>query len=199
MHYELITGFYSVPQSSAISTELSLISSRFQSKSKHGGASRITHHDPKRNRTRWPNGRNLKKTLINNDQRQCWNCSTSLELYDNPWKIKKVLTKSDIGRLSRLLFGADLLENLMLPVLGADAQRDAKTGMGTPVSVWDVDTMSMHKLILKRWASFKNFVLIGGWSRDFVKRRGLKEGDEIGLLWDSYAHCFHFTVLKRIE
>ncbi|KAL5141060.1 B3 domain-containing protein [Glycine soja] len=60
-------------------------------------------------------------------------------------------------------------------------------------------TMSMHKLVLKRWVSFKNLVLLGGWSRDFVRRRGLKEGDEIGLLWDSYAHCFHFSVLKPIH
>ncbi|XP_027339089.1 B3 domain-containing protein At2g33720-like [Abrus precatorius] len=175
--------------------DLSLLSSTFQSKSKNSGATTTTHYNPKTNSTKktwWPNPnrRNLKKSHIN-----CWDCSTSLELYDDPWKIKKVLTKSDVGKLNRLLFGADLLENLMLPVLGADAQR----GMGTPIRVWDADTMTMHALILKRWASFQNFVLIGGWNRNFVKRRGLKKGDEIGLLWDSSTGCFHFSVLKRTE
>ncbi|CAJ1975924.1 unnamed protein product [Sphenostylis stenocarpa] len=118
---------------------------------------------------------------------------------EKEWKIKKVLTKSDVGRLSRLLFRADMVETLMLPVQGAHAQIEANSGTGTPVSVWDVDTMSMHKLILKRWPSFNNFVLNGGWSRDFVRRRKLNHGDEIGLLWDSYTHCFHFSLLKPIH
>ncbi|KAK7290015.1 hypothetical protein RIF29_04120 [Crotalaria pallida] len=188
--------------SSTISTELSLISSSFQSTCKHGGLISRTHHyssafnSMRNNRMKtWkPNGRNLK-----NKVRQYWSCSTSLELYDNPWKIKKALTTSDLGKLNRLLFGAELLENLMLPVLDADAQRDAESGMGTPIRVWDVDTMSMHLLILKRWASFKNYVLIGKWNHDFVRRRELKKGDEIGLQWDSYRHCFNFSVLKRID
>lgn len=182
-------------QSSAISTELSLTSSTFQSTRNHGGITR-THYSSgcKRNRTK-----NLKKTCSNNKERKHWGCSTALELYDNPWKIKKVLTTSDLGKLNRLLFGEDLLENLMLPVLGDDAQRDAGTGMGTPIRVWDVDTESMHLLILKRWASFKNFVLIGKWSQDFVRRRELKKGDEIGLQWDSCRHCFNFSVLKRTD
>ncbi|KAE9598708.1 hypothetical protein Lal_00022588 [Lupinus albus] len=179
---------------SSISTELSLISSSFQSTCNHGGITR-THYssDSKRNK------KNVKKICSNNKESQYWGCSTSLELYDNPWKIKKVLTTSDLGKLNRLLFGADLLENLMLPVLGASAQRDAESGMGTPIRVWDVDTMSMHMLILKRWASFKNYVLIGKWNHEFVRRRELKKGDEIGLQWDSYRHCFNFSVLKRID
>ncbi|XP_061368689.1 B3 domain-containing protein At2g33720-like [Gastrolobium bilobum] len=205
MHHEL-TGSYNIPQgkkghdesSAMISTELSLSPSSFQSKKrKHiGGASRTQCSSASK--------RNRKKTSSaccnNNNERQYnWGCSTSLELYDNPWKIKKALTSSDLGKLNRLLFGEDLLENLMVPVLGVDAQREAENGMGTPIRVWDVDTMSMHHLILKRWASFKNYVLIGKWNPDFVKRRELKKGDEIGFQWDSYKHCFNFSVLNRTQ
>ncbi|KAL2340179.1 hypothetical protein Fmac_008119 [Flemingia macrophylla] len=125
---------------------------------------------------------------------RCW-----LSLYESPWKIAKVLTKSDVGRLNRLLFGADLLEQFMLPVLPAHAQRDAKTGTGTTVSVWDVDTFSMHTLVLKRWASFNTLVLIGSWNLDFVKRRSLKGGDQIGFLWDSSTQCFQFSLLKPLQ
>jgi len=80
---------------------------------------------------------NVKRTHINNEKQCYWGCSTSLKLYENPWKIKKVLTKSDIGNLNRLLFRAELLKKLMLPVLDADAQpqRDAMNGMGCPVRV----------------------------------------------------------------
>jgi len=119
--------------------------------------------------------------------------------YKKPWKISKVLTKSDIGRLSRLLLRADEVEKFMLPVLGLHAQREVQNGTGSPVSVWDVDTMSMHQLILKRWKSSGNFVLNGGWSRDFVRRRGLVKGDQIRLLWDSFKRCFHFSVLKPLH
>ncbi|QCE13190.1 B3 domain-containing protein At2g33720-like [Vigna unguiculata] len=166
------TGFV---ESSQVCTDLSLSSPSLQSKS----------NEKKRGKKR--------KMKMENE----WKCSTSLELYENPWKIRKVLTKSDTGRLSRLLLGADVGENFMLPVLDSHAQTEVINGTGSTVSVWDVDTMSMHNLILKRWPSFNNFVLMGRWSSDFVQRRQLIKGDEIGLLWDSFKHCFHFSVLKR--
>ncbi|MED6211090.1 hypothetical protein PIB30_070208 [Stylosanthes scabra] len=176
-----------------MSLELSLISSTTSSlqqgkTSNHGGSSRNLKARKK------PSPRDPKK-------RGCtgWECSTSLELYDNPWKIKKKLTKSDTGKLNRILFGSDLLENLMVPMLSVEAQREAECGMGTPIRVWDVDTMSMHHLILKRWASFKSYVLIGNWNKEFVRRRELKEGDVVGLHWDSYRRCFNFSVLKRSD
>ncbi|XP_015959831.1 B3 domain-containing protein At2g33720-like [Arachis duranensis] len=170
-----------------ISLELSLISSSFQQ-------SKATNHGGSRNlkARKEPNQRNPKKSCFTR-----WGCSTSLELYDNPWKIKKKLTTSDLGKLNRLLFGSNLLENLMVPVLSMEAQREASCGMGTPIRVWDVDTMSMHYLILKRWASFKSYVLIGKWNKEFVRRRELKKGDVVGLHWDSYRQCFNFSVLKH--
>ena len=122
-----------------------------------------------------PKERSSKK-ICGNKEARYRGCSTSLELYDNPWKIKKALTTSDLGKLNRLLFGADLLESLMLPVLGAEARRDAENGMGAPIRVWDVDTMSMHQLILKRWASFKSYVLIGKWGKT---KNGVSQTDSM--------------------
>ncbi|KAI4352913.1 hypothetical protein L6164_007120 [Bauhinia variegata] len=120
-----------------------------------------------------------------------------LKLYEDPWKIKKVLTQSDLGKLSRLLLATDLVEKFMLPVLGVDAQRDTKKlERGTQIKLWDVDTETMHYLILKKWVSSKSYVLIGSWKKDFVKRRCLKKGDEIGLLWDPYKHHFVFSIIK---
>ncbi|KAJ1393102.1 B3 domain-containing protein [Sesbania bispinosa] len=122
----------------SISTDLSLmISSTFQNQQGGAAASRsirgTPHYDGKKN---------------HNCCSSYWGYSTSLELYDNPWKIKKALTASDLGKLNRLLFGSDMLEKLMVPVLGEDAQRDAETGMGTPVRVWDVDTCPCITLFL---------------------------------------------------
>nr|AKZ61210.1 truncated E1 protein [Glycine max] len=64
--------------------------------------------------------------------------STTLKLYDDPWKIKKTLTDSDLGILSRLLLAADLVKKQILPMLGAYHARAAETE-GTPVRVWDMD------------------------------------------------------------
>ncbi|KAH1254058.1 hypothetical protein AAZX31_04G142800 [Glycine max] len=123
--------------------------------------------------------------------------STTLKLYDDPWKIKKTLTDSDLGILSRLSLAADLVKKQILPMLGADHARAAETEEGTPVRVWDMDTKSMHQLVLKRWSSSKSYVLIGKWNQDFVRRRDLKKGDEIGFHWDPYNCVFNFCVLKR--
>ncbi|KAL1337936.1 hypothetical protein HN51_032615 [Arachis hypogaea] len=123
--------------------------------------------------------------------------STTLKLYDDPWKIKKTLTDSDLGILSRLLLAADLVKKQILPMLGGDHARAAETEEGTPVRVWDMDTRSMHHLVLKRWSSSKSYVLIGKWNQDFVRRRDLKKGDEIGFHWDPYNCAFNFCVLTR--
>ena len=123
--------------------------------------------------------------------------STTLKLYDDPWKIKKTLTDSDLGILSRLSLATDLVKKQILPMLGADHARAAETEEGTPVRVWDMDTKSMHQLVLKRWSSSKSYVLIGKWNQDFVRRRDLKKGDEIGFHWDPYNCVFNFCVLKR--
>ncbi|KAI9078627.1 hypothetical protein K1719_039376 [Acacia pycnantha] len=128
-------------------------------------------------------------------------CSTALKLYDDPWKIKKVLTTSDLGKLNRLLLSTEnSMEDLVASLMGNNNNNNNNEELvlkGRPVRVWDVETKSMHQLILKQWASIKNYVLIGNWNQDFVKRRNLKKGDEIGLQWDPYKFCFNFSVLKR--
>ncbi|KAE9584873.1 putative transcription factor B3-Domain family [Lupinus albus] len=138
-----------------------------------------------------------RKRSCNDVETMRWGYSLDLMLYDDPWKIKKVLQKSDLGNMSRLLLSKDLAENLVLPILNADERRDAETDRGVRVSIRDVDTNSMHSLLFKRWGSSKSYVFIDKWVQDFVKRRHLKVGDEIGFHWDPYNHHFGFTVLQN--
>jgi hypothetical protein len=59
-----------------------------------------------------------------------------------------VLEHSDVNRLSRLLLDKKLVEDLVLPVLGAnDAANLVK---GIQVKIWDIETNSMHFLKLKQ-------------------------------------------------
>ncbi|QHO35027.1 hypothetical protein HN873_029570 [Arachis hypogaea] len=121
-----------------------------------------------------------------------WGCSTELMMYDDPWKLKKVLNSSDVGSLSRLLLPKEMAEPLVAAVLGYDENQ--KEGM--EVEIWDVDTQSMHSLVFKRWGSSRSYVFMANWTKDFVKRRSLKSGHEVAFHWNPYANRFHFSVLK---
>ena len=132
-----------------------------------------------------------------NEENKHWGYSTNLMLYDDPWKIKKLLTKSDLGNLSRLLLPKKSIEDLVLPVLSVESKREAKTEKGTKITIWDVDTQSMHYLVFKFWVSSRSYVFIDNWTKEFVNRRSLQINDEIGFHWNSYKNQFDFSVLAR--
>lgn len=135
----------------------------------------------------------ISKTHTYHIGRRWWGYTTNLVLYDDPWKIKKVLQVSDLE--DKLLLAKDLADELVLLVLGADA--DADLERGTLVRVYDSDTDTMHGLIFKKCGFSGNYGFFYNWDYDFVMRRGLKKGDEIGFHWDSYKKHFDFSVLFR--
>ena len=128
-----------------------------------------------------------------------WGYSLDLMFYDDPWKIKKSLTQTDIGdHWCRLLIPTNMAEQLIVPVLDVETDDDAFTEEGIPVTIWDVNTESEYELIFKLWVSSGAFIFYGlSWKENFVKRRDLKVGDEIGFHWDPYRKRFDFSVLKR--
>ncbi|EOX92925.1 AP2/B3 transcriptional factor family protein [Theobroma cacao] len=120
---------------------------------------------------------------------------TELRLGHDPWCIKKTLTGSDLGNMSRLMLASECVEHHVFPFWNADQLAKVKEGL--PVSVWDCDTNTEHELVFKRWNKGAN-VLIKNWVKDFVKRRELKLGDEIGLYWNTCNSRFQFAVLNRV-
>ncbi|WRX09375.1 hypothetical protein QQP08_001862 [Theobroma cacao] len=119
---------------------------------------------------------------------------TELRLGNDPYCIKKTLTGSDLGNMSRLMLAAEYIESYVFPFWNADQLANIKEGLA--VSVWDCDTQTEHELVFKQWNKRAN-VLIKNWVKDFVKRRELKLGDEIGLYWDTCNSRFQFSVLNR--
>ncbi|KAJ7943271.1 B3 domain-containing protein [Quillaja saponaria] len=139
-----------------------------------------------------------RRRVYDQDQLPILGVSTELKLYEDPWRIKKTMTQSDLGNLSRLLLATVLVNMYVFPVLRVDEVNNAESENGTKIRFWDLDIGSKeYELVLKRWPSSKSYVFIGNWNQDFVKRRELKKGDEIGLHWDPYHHRFNFSVLKR--
>ncbi|KAJ6706468.1 TRANSCRIPTION FACTOR B3-DOMAIN FAMILY-RELATED [Salix purpurea] len=126
--------------------------------------------------------------------------STEISLYHHdPFKIKKKMKPSDLGNLCRLLVSADLVEKHILPFLNEDQTKQVEIPNhkrnGLKVWVRDIDTASMHQMVFKRWSSSKSYIFNDGWTKQFVRRRSLVEGDEIGLYWDSDQSMLHFSVL----
>ncbi|KAG4996732.1 hypothetical protein JHK85_028171 [Glycine max] len=81
------------------------------------------------------------------------------------WKIKKVLEKSNIGTMRRLILRREMEEEFVLSVLGDDADQ---IDSGVSVQIWDVDHESMDS----EW--------------------GFNE-DEISLRWNAFKNCFDFS------
>ncbi|KAF7137214.1 hypothetical protein RHSIM_Rhsim07G0090700 [Rhododendron simsii] len=113
------------------------------------------------------------------------------------WNIKKTLTSSDVNDLCRLMLKTTVVQEHILSKWGK-AQRTAvmETEHGLRVSVLDINTDTVHELVFKKWRSSGSFVFTNNWVTQFVRRRGLKAGDKIGLNWDSERSMFLFCVLS---
>ncbi|KAI7979276.1 putative B3 domain-containing protein [Camellia lanceoleosa] len=87
--------------------------------------------------------------------------STKLNLFEDPWKIKKTLTSSDVNEhLCRLLLPVEAAHNHITAEWGGDRVEQVEDMVGEWVVVWDYDTGSEHELVFKRWGSSKSFVLV---------------------------------------
>jgi hypothetical protein len=122
-----------------------------------------------------------------------WGFSTGLVLYNDPWRIKKVLTQTDLGSNCNILIKRELANHLIVPVLGG---RQVCENRDVRVRVWDIDTNSFHSLVFTIRPSNNSHVFKDTWVKDFVIRRNLQIGDEIGILWDQYNQHFVFSVIR---
>ncbi|CAA7036967.1 unnamed protein product [Microthlaspi erraticum] len=119
-----------------------------------------------------------------------------IDLNALPCTITKVLTKSDVNGLSRLLLETSAVETHILPNLSEDDQNKIQDGVGVDVEVFDEDTRTEHKLTLKRMVyTTRSYVLNGVWIKQFVQRRELKRGNRIGFFWNGFSSRLHFCVL----
>ncbi|XP_048131553.1 B3 domain-containing protein At2g33720-like [Rhodamnia argentea] len=131
------------------------------------------------------------------EEERCSGVSTELTLLYDPYKIKKKLAKGDLGHLSRLLIPRPGVLRHVLPSMSKERVERVKSEKGDKVVVWDPDTRSEHRLVFIYWKSSKSYVLKGGWKKEFVERKGLADGDEIGIYWDPIASSFVFGLLCK--
>lgn len=113
------------------------------------------------------------------------------------WLIKKTLKNSDVGGLSRLSLSREVVEQYIMPHLDEESRRRIEHGEKIPIMIYDVDTGTRHNVKFTKWLQNKMYNIQQRWTTDFVSRRSLKKGDEIGMCWDEGSSSFHFRVLKR--
>ncbi|KAH0643906.1 hypothetical protein KY289_034880 [Solanum tuberosum] len=111
--------------------------------------------------------------------------------------ITKKLTRSDVNGASRLLLSRQDVNNYILPFMNKEEQIIICQQLcGVNVTVFDMDTQTSHILTLKKWST-NSFHLVKAWTKDFVKRRNLKEKDAISIRWDKSNSRFCFRVQMR--
>ncbi|XP_042491541.1 B3 domain-containing protein At5g26805-like [Macadamia integrifolia] len=121
-----------------------------------------------------------------------------LKLGNDPWTVKKKLTKSDLNGLSRVILPGDQVKKNVLPHLNSQELHDVEwSNGGHKVWVEDLDEGSLHLLSFKTWKSNGSYKLGLNWISEFVKKRKLRNGDMIGMFWDDSTRGFCFSVLKR--
>lgn len=188
------------PKKSLVSTTLSLSSCENPKKRKSSPDESNVSCTPSDNKLTKEERKIKRMRNLSNEERandEWFGVSTELTLFKDPWIIKKVLTTSDLGQLSRLLLQTGPIEDHIIKYLNNDDKISVQEGLGITVDVYDHDTDSTLELLLKRWTTLNSYVLNGGWRMYFVRRRGLRKGDEIGLFWDRFASRLHFRVLSR--
>lgn len=129
------------------------------------------------------------------------NVSTELTLSIKPdiWEIKKPLTTSDVGSQTRLIIPKESVIEHILKYFTKEEIRmvEDEDNPGLRINVFDSDSKTTHQLCFKRWKSTGSYVLNNNWNKDFVLRKNLRAGDNIGLFWNPYASRLHFCVLSR--
>ncbi|VVB02534.1 unnamed protein product [Arabis nemorensis] len=111
------------------------------------------------------------------------------------WPIKRILNLTDISLTAcRLRLPRSSLEPYFQNHLPeAILQKLATDKPGITVNVYDHDTETTHKMCLVLQSN--HYVLRGDWRKAFITRRGLREGQEIGMFWNATDSMLHFTVL----
>ena len=110
--------------------------------------------------------------------------------------ITKNLTINDVNGASRLLLSRQDVNNYILPFMNEQERSVICQQLcGVDVTVFDMDTQTSHILTLKKWST-NSFHLVKAWTKDFVKRRNLKENDEISIRWEKTNSRFCFRVVN---
>ena len=114
-----------------------------------------------------------------------------------PWEINKVLNANDVSSLGMLELTPEQVYKHILKHWEAEMVAKVLNGKQIPIVILDVDTDTKHSLFFKKWPQDENFIFHSSWMNDFVKRRNLQEGMQIGMYWDLRISCFKFSILNN--
>ncbi|KAH0642825.1 hypothetical protein KY289_033799 [Solanum tuberosum] len=104
----------------------------------------------------------------------------------------KEANKKHVNGASRLLLSRQDVNNCILLFMNKEEQSIICQQLcGVDVTVFDMDTQTKHILTLKKWST-NSFHLVKAWTKDFVKKKNLKENDVISICWEKTNSRFCF-------
>lgn len=111
--------------------------------------------------------------------------------------MEKKLSATDTSNNNTLRLNKDFkVKEVLLPMLTIGDAYKADSTRGTELEVWDVDTRSLHTVLLMTCERGVHYIK-GNWNMDFNKRRNLNADDIIRLSWDAINYRFEFRVLHK--
>ncbi|KAL4599563.1 hypothetical protein ACB092_11G135500 [Castanea dentata] len=119
--------------------------------------------------------------------------------FDDPWVMRKRIEANYSNEQWFSLFMETIYAGTRILTACEQKRIEYKIiryGLEIPVVVSDFDTKSEHQLLIKQRTNGST-VILEDWINEFVLRRGIKEGDEIGLFWEESNLRFNFSILKR--
>lgn len=84
------------------------------------------------------------------EEEQQYGVSTELNLFTDPWTIKKELTITDISYLNHLLLNTSTIHHHILRYLPECDRKIVQEGWAFAVDVYDHDTDSTHQMLLRK-------------------------------------------------
>ncbi|XP_010527144.1 PREDICTED: B3 domain-containing protein At4g02870 [Tarenaya hassleriana] len=121
----------------------------------------------------------------------------------SPWKIKKTLTREELSTKGQCVRLQDSdVKNFILNNWSEMIVKRAEID-DIRITVDDLDTGSEHESSFRYYKPHPKhkggYFLQGLWKYNFVERRSLSAGDEIGLFCDPRTKKLCFSVLKRAK
>lgn len=119
------------------------------------------------------------------------------QMYQNLWKIKKILIEPDVA-LDRMFKFTKTETEHIFSYMSNDKVEKAKQGEDVRIKMVDLDTgRAEFELSFRKVKNGQVFGFKLGWVTHFVVRRRLKVGEEIGIFVDQTSSKFYFSVLSR--
>ncbi|XP_021908864.1 uncharacterized protein LOC110822912 [Carica papaya] len=121
-----------------------------------------------------------------------------MEVNGSEWTIRKLLTETDCSNGRKyIILEKTIVDEHILPYWSVATVERSRIE-DVKIMMEDVDTNTQHQVNFRYYKESDSYSIQGLWRVNFVERRLLAAGDEIGIRYNPFSSNFSFSVLKRV-